>query len=85
MVPVYALLLFGGAMSVQHEQGCIQLDGWATFQAPAKIAALVGGVPPPTFQGSCSHKAIGCCINEGSSAQNRSGISKLPPCHAGEG
>lgn len=42
MVPVYALLLFGGAMSVQHEQGCIQLDGWASFQAPAKIAALVG-------------------------------------------
>ena len=41
MVPVYALLLFGGVMSVQHEQNCIQLDGWATFQAPAMIAALV--------------------------------------------
>ncbi|KAL3157309.1 hypothetical protein ABBQ38_001539 [Trebouxia sp. C0009 RCD-2024] len=41
MVPVYALLLFGGNISVQHEQGTLKLDGWATFKAPARIAVLI--------------------------------------------
>lgn len=41
MVPVYALLLFGGALTVHHADGLIRLDGWATFKAPAQIAALV--------------------------------------------
>ncbi len=41
MVPVYALLLFGGALTVHHSDGLIRLDGWATFKAPAQIAALV--------------------------------------------
>ncbi|KAK9809193.1 hypothetical protein WJX72_011126 [[Myrmecia] bisecta] len=41
MVPVYALLLFGGEISVQHEVGLLQVDGWATFSAPARIAVLV--------------------------------------------
>ena len=42
MVPVYALLLFGGHMTVLHEEGALKLDGWATFRAPARIATLVG-------------------------------------------
>ncbi len=41
MVPVYALLLFGGALTVHHADGLIRLDSWATFKAPAQIAALV--------------------------------------------
>ena len=41
MVPVYALLLFGGVLTVHHMDGLIRLDGWATFKAPAQIAALV--------------------------------------------
>lgn len=41
MVPVYALLLFGGQISVQHEEGTLKLDGWATFKAPARIAVLI--------------------------------------------
>ncbi|CAL8471800.1 g11342 [Coccomyxa elongata] len=44
MVPVYALLLFGGALTVHHSEGLIRLDGWATFKAPAQIAALVNGL-----------------------------------------
>ena len=44
MIPVYALLLFGGRLSVQHEAGTIQVDGWATLRAPAKIATLVSGL-----------------------------------------
>ena len=40
MVPVYALLLFGGNIVVKHEQGLLQLDGW-TLKAPARIAVLV--------------------------------------------
>ncbi|KAA6421632.1 MAG: putative ATP-dependent RNA helicase DHX57 [Trebouxia sp. A1-2] len=41
LVPVYALLLFGGQISVQHEEGTLKLDGWATFKAPARIAVLI--------------------------------------------
>ena len=41
MVPVYALLLFGGRLTVHHVDGLIKLDNWATFKAPAQIAALV--------------------------------------------
>ena len=41
MVPVYALLLFGGRLAVQHEEGTLTLDGWAKFRAPAKIGTLV--------------------------------------------
>eukprot|EP00887_Chlorella_sp_A99_P002300 scaffold10.g2300.t1 len=41
MVPVYSLLLFGGELSVAHEEGTIAVDGWAKFKAPAKIAVLV--------------------------------------------
>jgi ATP-dependent RNA helicase DHX57 len=41
MVPVYALLLFGGRLNVHHVDGLIKIDDWATFKAPAQIAALV--------------------------------------------
>lgn len=41
MVPVYALLLFGGKLTVHHMEGLISLDNWAKFKAPAQIATLV--------------------------------------------
>jgi ATP-dependent RNA helicase DHX57 len=41
MVPCYALLIFGGKIDVQHEQGLLLVDEWAKFKAPAKIAILV--------------------------------------------
>jgi ATP-dependent RNA helicase DHX57 len=41
MVPVYAVLLFGGEVSVHHGEGLVRVDGWATFRAPARIAVLV--------------------------------------------
>jgi len=41
MVPVYAVLLFGGEVQVHHEQGLVRVDSWATFKAPARIAVLV--------------------------------------------
>lgn len=30
-----------GKITVQHEEGTLKLDGWATFKAPARIAVLV--------------------------------------------
>ncbi len=30
-----------GRISVQHEDGTLKLDGWATFKAPARIAVLI--------------------------------------------
>jgi ATP-dependent RNA helicase DHX57 len=41
MVPVYSVLLFGGDISVYHQEGLVKVDGWATFKAPARIAVLV--------------------------------------------
>jgi len=41
MVPPYALLLFGGDVDVRHEQGALTVDGWAAFEAPARVAVLV--------------------------------------------
>ncbi|KAK9846310.1 hypothetical protein WJX81_001334 [Elliptochloris bilobata] len=40
MVPVYALLLFGGSIVVKHAEGLLQIDGWV-LKAPARIAVLV--------------------------------------------
>lgn len=37
MVPVYALLAFGGQLEVLHDQGLLLLDGWAKFKAPARV------------------------------------------------
>jgi ATP-dependent RNA helicase DHX57 len=33
--------LFGGKIEVQHTQGTISIDRWATFQAPAKVGVLL--------------------------------------------
>ena len=41
MVPVYAVLLFGGSIVVEHEKGMIVVDDWASFKAPARIGVLV--------------------------------------------
>lgn len=35
-----ALLLFGGAIEIQHERSTITVDRWITFKAPAKVAVL---------------------------------------------
>lgn len=40
-VPVYALLLFGGAVQVHHEKGKVSVDTWATVTAQPKIGVLV--------------------------------------------
>ncbi|OQR99882.1 ATP-dependent RNA helicase [Thraustotheca clavata] len=41
MVAPYALLLFGGALEVQHEKGLIVVDDWIRFVAVARIGVLV--------------------------------------------
>lgn len=41
MIPVYAVLLFGGLVTVHHEDGIIKVDNWAAFKAPARIGVLV--------------------------------------------
>ena len=41
MVGSYALLLFGGDVSVLRDEGLVKVDDWATFQAPARIGVLV--------------------------------------------
>ncbi|CAG9465122.1 unnamed protein product [Pedinophyceae sp. YPF-701] len=41
MVPVYAVLLFGGELTVHHDEGLIKVDGFAEFKAPGKVAVLV--------------------------------------------
>jgi len=41
MVGAYALLLFGGDISVAHDKGIVRVDDWATFQAPARIGVLI--------------------------------------------
>lgn len=41
MVGAYALLLFGGEITVLHDKGVVRVDDWATFQAPARIGVLV--------------------------------------------
>lgn len=41
MVPPYALLIFGGELKVQYEEGRIVVDDWAKFEAPARIGVLV--------------------------------------------
>jgi len=41
MVPPYALLLFGGALTTQHAEGTIAVDDWIRFRANPKVAVLV--------------------------------------------
>jgi ATP-dependent RNA helicase DHX57 len=40
----YALLLFGGPLSVQASNDLILVDGWVTLAANARIGSLVGGL-----------------------------------------
>jgi hypothetical protein len=47
MVPVYALLAFGGQLEVLHDQGVLLLDGWAKFKAPARVSCWARGAAPP--------------------------------------
>ena len=41
MVPIYAMLLFGGELEVNHEMSVVTLDKWARFNAPAKCGVLI--------------------------------------------
>jgi len=41
MVFPYALLLFGGDISVEHDKQLISVDDWIKFKAPGRIAVLV--------------------------------------------
>lgn len=36
----YALLLFGGNVTVQHDRGTVAVDDWIRFTAPAKVGVL---------------------------------------------
>ncbi|XP_076921009.1 DExH-box ATP-dependent RNA helicase DExH7, chloroplastic-like [Bidens hawaiensis] len=36
----YAILLFGGAMNIQHQSGLVTIDGWLKMAAPAQTAVL---------------------------------------------
>lgn len=40
-VPVYALLLFGGTVEVDHVNGKVSVDTWANVSAPPKVGVLV--------------------------------------------
>ena len=40
-VTPYQLLLFGGNIEVQHANGTLSLDRWATFKAPARVGVLL--------------------------------------------
>lgn len=44
MVTPYALLLFGGEITVDHQTGLVAVDGDIQFSAPARIAVLVKGL-----------------------------------------
>lgn len=41
VLPVYALLLFGGALAVDHSAAKVTVDGWASLAAPPKVGVLV--------------------------------------------
>jgi hypothetical protein len=41
MVGAYALLLFGGELVVDHARGRLSMDGWAEFDAPARVGVLI--------------------------------------------
>ncbi|KAK7363934.1 hypothetical protein VNO77_06099 [Canavalia gladiata] len=40
IISPYSILLFGGAINVQHQTGLITIDGWLKLTAPAQIAVL---------------------------------------------
>lgn len=37
----FALLMFGGEVQVEHEDGLVTVDGWIRFRAVARIGVLV--------------------------------------------
>ena len=41
MVPPYAMALFGGSLEVVYTRNKIVVDGWAYFDAPARVGVLV--------------------------------------------
>jgi hypothetical protein len=41
MVSPYALLLFGGTVTVYHENGTVAMDDWIHFSAVARVAVLI--------------------------------------------
>ncbi|KAG2486676.1 hypothetical protein HYH03_014607 [Edaphochlamys debaryana] len=41
MVPVYAMLLFGGEVAVDHSAGLVRVDEWAKFKAAATVGVMV--------------------------------------------
>ena len=60
MVPVYALLLFGGSIVIKHAEGLLHVDGWV-LKAPARIAVLVRSPlvhssRPHVWPGNALHK-----------------------------
>ncbi|ETW01339.1 hypothetical protein H310_06897 [Aphanomyces invadans] len=80
MVAPYALLLFGGQLTVQHEKGLLLVDNWIKFHAVARIGVLVKAlrhqldhllavkVTNPTLDLSSSHLIDAICdllITEG--------------------
>lgn len=40
MVSPYAILLFGGKITIQHEKKQMTVDGWIVFKSPARVAVL---------------------------------------------
>ncbi|XP_057466071.1 DExH-box ATP-dependent RNA helicase DExH7, chloroplastic-like isoform X1 [Actinidia eriantha] len=40
IISPYAILLFGGSMSIQHQTGLVTIDDWIKLAAPAQIAVL---------------------------------------------
>lgn len=41
VIPTYALLLFGGKISIQHLEGTLRVDDWLVFTTPARVGVLV--------------------------------------------
>jgi len=41
VVNPYSILMFGGEIKVQHEQGTLTIDGWITLRAQARVGVLV--------------------------------------------
>ncbi|KAF8411854.1 hypothetical protein HHK36_004413 [Tetracentron sinense] len=40
IISPYSILLFGGAINIQHQTGLVTLDGWLKLTAPAQTAVL---------------------------------------------
>lgn len=40
IISPYSILLFGGSMNIQHQDGIVTVDGWLKMAAPAQTAVL---------------------------------------------